>query len=44
MNPLDSPPLKGFLARGGWLVLKSTFNAVIATLVLALALVASLAQ
>jgi hypothetical protein len=44
MNPCESPALKRFLARGGWLVIKSALNSVIATLVLALALFASLTQ
>jgi hypothetical protein len=44
MKTFRSPPLTRFVVRGGWLALKSTFNSVIATLVLVLALVASLAH
>jgi hypothetical protein len=40
---LSTPPLTRFLVQGSWLVVKSAFNSVLATIVLALAVVASLA-
>jgi hypothetical protein len=44
MRTTSNPALARFIVRGGWLVVKSTFNSVLATVVLALVLVASLAS
>jgi hypothetical protein len=42
MKLSSTPPLTRFLVRGGLIVVKSTLNSLLATLVLALAVVASL--
>jgi hypothetical protein len=44
MKISSTSPWARFLAHGSWIVVKSALNSVIATLVLALALIASLAQ
>jgi hypothetical protein len=44
MKIRSSPPITRFVVRGGWLVVTSTLNSLIATLVLALALLSALAH